>query len=188
MPPYATPETKTAYIALGSNLASVHGGPQETLGAVIERLGSLGRVVAVSSFYETDPVGFQAQPVFINAVLALATRLDPQELLSRMLVLEREFGRRRDAGVPQAPRTLDLDLLTVEDLVIRSEGLEVPHPAMAERRFVLAPLAEIAPALLHPVLGRTIAQLLEELPDAGENRISAVRKTGIRPVVRSQSG
>ncbi|HEY4049352.1 MAG TPA: 2-amino-4-hydroxy-6-hydroxymethyldihydropteridine diphosphokinase [Acidobacteriaceae bacterium] len=185
MPLDATPETRTAYLALGSNLASAHGAPEETLSAAIDRLRTLGRVTAVSSFYETDPVGFHRQPVFLNAVLALETRLDPEELLSKMLVLEQEFGRRPDASVAGGPRTLDLDLLIVEDLVIRSEGLELPHPALAERRFVLAPLAEIAPSLLHPILGSTVAELLEELPDAGENRISAVRKTGIRPVVGS---
>jgi 2-amino-4-hydroxy-6-hydroxymethyldihydropteridine diphosphokinase len=167
---------RTAYIALGSNVASHYGSPAETLSVAIRRLSDSGTVTAASSLYETDPVGFHEQPVFLNAVVALETRLDPLELLSRMLILEREFGRQRDLDAPKGPRTLDLDLLLVDDLVLRCQGLTLPHPALADRRFVLAPLAEIAPHLRHPILPYTISELLRSLPDEGDNRKAGVRR------------
>ena len=167
---------RTAYIALGSNLASVFGGPPETIRAAVERLSGLGRITAQSSLYETDPVGFHGQPAFSNAVVALETQLEPTGLLQGMLVIEREFGRRRSGAIPNGPRTLDLDLLLIDDLTIASEELTVPHPALAERRFVLQPLDEIAPQLRHPVLRQTVRELLTLLPDSGENRISGIRQ------------
>jgi 2-amino-4-hydroxy-6-hydroxymethyldihydropteridine diphosphokinase len=160
-----------AYIALGSNL----GDREELLAAGTDRLGRLGRVVACSSLYETEPVGYRDQPAFLNAVLALETKLEPLPLLHALLSIEQEFGRDRSQGVLNGPRTLDLDLLLLGDAIVAEEELTLPHPALAQRRFVLAPLVEIAPRLRHPQLKRTMADLLAQLPDEGENRFSAVR-------------
>ena len=166
--------TNTAYIGLGSNLPSVAGDPRATLIAAIARLGILGTVTAQSSFYETEPVGYLDQPHFLNAALALQTELPPLELLDRLLAIEREFGRDRSQTPAKGPRTLDLDLLLMGDMILNDDRLTLPHPEMALRRFVLAPLAEIAPGLIHPSLGKTIAALLKELRDEGQNRVEAV--------------
>jgi 2-amino-4-hydroxy-6-hydroxymethyldihydropteridine diphosphokinase len=162
----------TAYIALGSNL----GDREETLAAATDRLGRLGRVQACSSLYETEPVGFHDQPAFLNAVLALETKLEPLPLLHALVAIERELGRDRSQGILNGPRTVDLDLLLMGDTVIVGEELTLPHPALVWRRFVLAPLAEIAPQLRHPQRNQTMVELLALLPDEGENRVSAVRR------------
>lgn len=161
-----------AHIALGSNL----GDRAKTLAAATDRLRRLGRVEACSSLYETEPVGFHEQPAFLNAVLALDTELDPLSLLHALLGIERELGRDRRQSVLNGPRTLDLDLLLMGGTVVATEELTLPHPSLARRRFVLAPLAEIAPHLRHPQSNQTIAELLALLPDEGENRVSAVRR------------
>jgi 2-amino-4-hydroxy-6-hydroxymethyldihydropteridine diphosphokinase len=161
-----------AYIALGSNLGDREG----TLAAAKDRLERLGRVEACSSLYETEPVGFHDQPAFLNSVLALETKLEPLALLHALLAIERDLGRDRGQGVLNGPRTVDLDLLLMGDTVIVGEELTLPHPALVRRRFVLSPLAEIAPQLRHPQRNQTIAELLALLPDEGENRLSAVRR------------
>jgi 2-amino-4-hydroxy-6-hydroxymethyldihydropteridine diphosphokinase len=162
----------TAYIALGSNL----GDREQTLAAAKDRLARLGRLEACSSLYETEPVGFHDQPAFLNAVVALETKLEPLPLLHALLAIERELGRDRSHGVMNGPRIVDLDLLLMGDAVIAGEQLTLPHPALVRRRFVLAPLAEIAPHLRHPLRDQTIAELLALLPDEGENRVSAVSR------------
>ena len=154
---------ETAYIALGANLPSPVGPPHQTLDAAIDRLAELGRLAAKSSYYSTDPVGYEDQPTFLNAAIALETPLDPQTLLDRLLEIERSFGRDRAHGVPNGPRTIDLDLLLYGDYVLSTQALQLPHPRMAQRSFVLLPMAEIAPERIHPELHRSMSQLLKDL-------------------------
>jgi 2-amino-4-hydroxy-6-hydroxymethyldihydropteridine diphosphokinase len=167
----------TAYIALGSNL----GNRAQALSSAVGHLRSLGQVVALSSLYETEPVGYHHQPAFLNAVVALETQLEPLPLLRRLLAIERELGRDRGHGPLKGPRTLDLDLLLMGDRIVAGEELSLPHPALAQRRFVLEPLAEIAPELRHPESNQTMAELLAQLPDEGDNRVSAVRRLHTNP-------
>ncbi len=149
---------KIVYLSLGSNL----GDRTAHLKTAIDHLRAFGEVVAVSSFYETEPVEFVAQPWFLNCVVKLDTEKMPKQLLAGILHLEHEMGRQRKQK--KGPRTIDLDILLFGNSIIQSPGLNVPHPAMHERRFVLEPLAEIAPELRHPVLKKTIRELREELP------------------------
>lgn len=155
-----------AWIGLGSNLGDRRGHLRAALGG----LAGLGRVRSVSALYETEPVGLRTQPEFLNAVALLETELTARELLEGLLEIEARCGRLR-TGQKNEPRTLDLDLLLYGDAVIDETGLEVPHPRLHERRFVLEPLASLAPRVRHPRLGRTVRQLLDELQDA-----SAVRR------------
>jgi len=150
-----------AYIALGSNLPSQAGTPGQTLDAAILCLAELGRVIARSSYYATEPVGYLDQPTFLNAAIALETALEPLQLLERLLDIERSFGRHRD--IPNGPRTLDLDLLLYGDRIFDTPELQLPHPRMMERAFVLVPMVEIAPHQIHPKARKSMKQLLQDL-------------------------
>jgi 2-amino-4-hydroxy-6-hydroxymethyldihydropteridine diphosphokinase len=157
--------TRLAAIALGSNIASQWGSPGDTLREAIQRLTALGTIRAVSSFYTTAPVGYTEQPDFVNAALLLETELEPPDLMHSLLAIELSMGRDRSSAVPaKGPRIIDLDLLLMDDTTLATPHLTLPHPAMAERRFVLEPLAEIAPNLIDPHSGRTIAEMLASLP------------------------
>jgi 2-amino-4-hydroxy-6-hydroxymethyldihydropteridine diphosphokinase len=154
-----------AYLSLGSNL----GDREDAIREAIRRLEALGRVVSVSSFYETEPVELTEQPWFLNCAVALETDQTPEQVMSEILKIEEQMGRQRVQR--KGPRSIDLDILFWGNLVIESPNLTIPHPAMHERRFVLEPLAEIAAEARHPVLRKTVRELLEALP-AGQ----AVRK------------
>jgi 2-amino-4-hydroxy-6-hydroxymethyldihydropteridine diphosphokinase len=160
-----------AYVALGSNL----GDRQQTLRSAIAALRQLGSVDMVSSFYETAPVGLVEQPDFLNAVVALRIALPPQELMTALLRIEQQHGRDRNVSVPKGPRTLDLDLLSYGDAVMETPTLTLPHPSLAERKFVLTPLAEIAPQWRHPVSGKTAADLFSELSQRDGDSTQPIR-------------
>jgi 2-amino-4-hydroxy-6-hydroxymethyldihydropteridine diphosphokinase len=164
----------TAYIGMGANIPSPAGPPEATLAAAVSRLASRGHILGRSSLYSTKPVGFAGQPRFLNAVVTLETELAPHALLDHLLAIELEFGRDRSAGVPNGPRTLDLDILMVGDLRIHESGLEIPHPRLAERTFVLIPLNEVAPRAIDPLTHKTVAQLLQTLLERSESEAHAV--------------
>ena len=149
---------KRVYLSLGSNV----GDRAANLRTAIKRVSSLGDVMAVSSFYETEPVEFAAQPWFLNCAVEVDTEKMPKQLLAGILDIEREMGRRRVQK--KGPRTLDIDILLFGNSIIKTKGLTIPHPAMHERRFVLEPLAEIAPEARHPVIKRTVRELRDALP------------------------
>ena len=148
-----------AYVGLGSNL----GDRAQTLLDAVEALGAEDgvEIAGVSSLIETDPVGFLDQPRFVNGVAALDTTLTARELLALLLDVEQRFGRTREAVPAQGPRTLDLDLLLYGDAELDEPGLQVPHPRLHERAFVLEPLAELAPGLQIPGRGQVEALVAE---------------------------
>jgi len=150
--------SEIVYLSLGSNM----GDRQKNLQEAIARVETMGRVLERSSFYETEPVEFTRQAWFLNCAVALETEKAPEKLMVELLEIEQDLGRRRTRR--RGPRTIDIDILLIGDWVLNSPGLIVPHPAMHQRRFVLAPLAEIAPEARHPVLKKTVGELLAELP------------------------
>jgi 2-amino-4-hydroxy-6-hydroxymethyldihydropteridine diphosphokinase len=151
----------SAFVALGSNL----GDRAENLKAAVDSLRELGDVRAISPIYETAPVGFLAQPDFLNAVALLDTPLTPEGLLAALLRIERSHGRDRQHAIPKGPRTLDLDLLDYDGQVLKTPRLTLPHPGLENRAFVLRPLLDLAPDWRHPVLHQGAAELLRALPE-----------------------
>jgi 2-amino-4-hydroxy-6-hydroxymethyldihydropteridine diphosphokinase len=148
----------TAYIGIGSNL----GNRQENCLHALELLGEKGIIVKKrSSIHETEPWGVKDQPRFINMAVEIETGLDPKELLKILKNIERELGRKE--SFKWGPRSIDLDILLFEDIILKEDDLEIPHPSMHERDFVLKPLCEIAPDRIHPVLNKKICDLVQGL-------------------------
>ncbi|MGA7624611.1 MAG: 2-amino-4-hydroxy-6-hydroxymethyldihydropteridine diphosphokinase [Candidatus Acidiferrales bacterium] len=154
------------YLSLGSNL----GDRAQNIARSIEALAARGiRLMKQSSLYETEPVELRAQEWFLNSVIEVETNKTPQELMHQVLEIERGMGRIRTA--PKGPRIIDMDILLYGLRTVREPNLEIPHPRMADRRFVLVPFAEIAPDAVHPTYKKTIAELLAETPDSSEVRM-----------------
>ena len=148
----------TAYLSLGSNM----GDRKDNLRKVLSLLRQEMPLTAVSSVYKTEPWGYTSQPAFLNMACAVETSLSPRGLLALAWRMERELGR-----VPSfhyGPRTIDVDILLYGDEIIETAELQIPHPHFSARAFVLVPLVEIAPSLVHPALGKSISELLEEIP------------------------
>ena len=149
------------YVSLGTNLGDKDNNLRTAVRLMQERIG---KVISLSSFYETAPWGFQSEHSFLNAAACIETRLSPEQLLLVTQQIERELGRtQKSSGNVYKDRLIDIELLMYDNLQIHADQLVLPHPLMTERRFVLEPLAEIAPETIHPVTGKTIRELLELL-------------------------
>ncbi len=145
------------FIALGTNL----GNREENLNTAISEIAKFATIKAKSSIYETDPVGYRHQGKFLNMAIEIHTTLEPKELLTNLQQIENKMGRVRK--IKNGPRIIDLDILLYEDQIIKSEGLDIPHPLMTERKFVLEPLNEIASDVIYPLTGVTIYTIYKNL-------------------------
>lgn len=155
----------TVYLSLGSNVGDRGG----NLRTAITRLAAIGvEVRKTSSFYETEPLDYKEQPWFLNCAVEAETRLKPRELLGALRGIEKEMGSKKE--FPKGPRLIDLDILLYGQEIIETPELQVPHPRMLERRFVLEPLAEIAPSLRHPAWPAAVRDFLESTPDSSQVR------------------
>lgn len=146
-----------AYLALGTNIGNKRRNMITAAALLAERVGD---VLALSGFYETEPWGFQSDNTFLNAALQLETSLPPLELLKATRQIEIEMGRTQKSNGAYHDRIIDIDILLYDDLILRTPELTLPHPLMHERRFVMEPLAEIAPNLVHPVLKKTVIEII----------------------------
>jgi 2-amino-4-hydroxy-6-hydroxymethyldihydropteridine diphosphokinase len=155
----------TAYLSLGSNM----GDRAANIASAIAALRARGvRVTKKSSFYETEPLELRDQAWFLNSAIEIETEFTPEKLMAMLLEIERAMGRERT--VPKGPRLIDIDIVLYGSVVVNEPGLEIPHPRMAERKFVLVPLAEIAGEAIHPVSLLTIAEMLDATADQSEVR------------------
>lgn len=149
-----------AYIGLGTNIGNKRRNLITAAALLVERAGD---VLSISSFYETEPWGFESDNTFLNAALLLETELEPLQLLSLTQEIEKEMGRTQKSDGAYHDRIIDLDILLYDLCVINEAALVVPHPLMHKRQFVMEPLAEIAPMLVHPILNKTMLELAEEI-------------------------
>jgi 2-amino-4-hydroxy-6-hydroxymethyldihydropteridine diphosphokinase len=157
--------TNNVYFSLGSNI----GNRRENLSTALQRLCEIVDIHKISSVYETEPVGYLEQPRFLNMVCYGQTAASPDELLRNTKSIEEALGR--EPSFRNAPRPIDVDILLYNDLCLETEDLTLPHPRMSERAFVLVPLAEIAPMVVHPVSGKTAQELLLTVSQAGISKI-----------------
>ncbi|MBR5168334.1 MAG: 2-amino-4-hydroxy-6-hydroxymethyldihydropteridine diphosphokinase [Salinivirgaceae bacterium] len=153
----------TAYLCLGGNI----GNTQAIFKKAIEQIESgIGRCVLKSRLYTTEPWGFEAEQLFLNQVVAVTTELEPHAVLEQCLLIEAELGRTR-SGNGYQPRTIDIDILFIDNQIIDLPDLKIPHPLLHLRNFVLQPMCDIAPKFVHPILKKTMAELRDECPDEG---------------------
>ena len=152
------------FIGIGSNVGDPLNNCLKAISMIRQIMGC--HVIRISSLYRTEPVGYRDQDWFVNCVILLQTELAPKELFNHLQNIEKIMGREKD--IKWGPRSIDLDIILCEDLILEDEGLTIPHPFMHERRFVLIPMNEIAPDVIHPVLNKSVEELLNDLPEDGQ--------------------